>query len=40
MNETEHKYYVYQQNGLLINRVDFSDLVEQYGAPTSVSSNG
>ena len=40
MNETESKYYVYTQNGLLINRIDFSDLVENYGNPISTSSNG
>jgi len=40
MNETEHKYYVYTQNGLLINRVDFKDLVNKYGEPVATSSNG
>lgn len=40
MNETEHKYYVYTQNGLLLNRVNFSDVVSKYGEPVSTSSNG
>ena len=40
MNETEHKYYVYTQNGLLINRVNFADVVKKYGEPVSTSSNG
>lgn len=40
INETEHKFYVYQQNGLLINRVDFSEQVQKYGSPLAVSSNG
>lgn len=40
MNETEKKYYVYTQNGLMINRVDFSELTEKYGNPVSTSSNG
>ena len=40
MNETEHKYYVYTQNGLLINRVNFRELVNQYGEPVAASSNG
>lgn len=40
MNETESKYYAYQQNGLLVSRVDFKAQVEQYGQPIAVSSNG
>jgi hypothetical protein len=40
MNETEHKYYVYTQNGLLVNRVNFTDLVNKYGEPVATSSNG
>lgn len=40
MNETENKYYVYQQNGILINRVDFNEQVNKYGSPQAVSSNG
>jgi hypothetical protein len=30
---TEFKYYVYSQNGVLINRIDFSNLVDAYGHP-------
>ena len=40
MNETEYKYYVYTQDGLLINRVNFQDKVEKYGPPFCTSGNG
>ena len=40
MNQTEYKYYVFSQNGVLFNRVNFSDVVEQYGVPVAVSNNG
>ena len=40
MNTTEHKYYVYTQNGMLMNRVDYSDKIEKHGYPISTSSNG
>ena len=40
MNETEHKYYVYSQNGLLINRVNFSNYIKKYGNPVATSPNG
>jgi hypothetical protein len=36
----QSKYYVYSQNGVLLNRVDFSNLTEAYGMPVSTSSNG
>lgn len=40
MKITESKYYVYSQNGVLINRVDFGNLVDAYGEPVQTSSNG
>ena len=40
MNETEFKYYVYTQDGLLINRVNFKKYVDKFGPPISTSSNG
>jgi hypothetical protein len=40
MNQTEYKYYVYTLNGLLQNRVDFSEEIEYYGHPIAVSDNG
>ena len=40
MNITEHKYYVYTQNGMLMNRVDYKDKIDQYGYPVATSSNG
>lgn len=40
MNTTEHKYYVYSQSGMLINRIDFKDKIENHGYPISTSSNG
>ena len=40
MKTNEFKYYVYAQNGILLNRVDFSNLVDAYGHPAQTSSNG
>lgn len=40
MNETESKYYVYTQDGLMINRVNFKNLVDKYGDPLATSGNG
>lgn len=40
MNQSEYKYYVYTLNGLLQNRVDFSEEVYFYGQPIAVSDNG
>jgi len=40
MNLTEHKYYVYLENGILINRIDYSKWVEDYGEPIATSENG
>ena len=40
MNTTEYKYYVYSQNGMVINRVDYSNIVKQHGIPVASSSNG
>jgi hypothetical protein len=40
MNQSEYKYYVYTLNGLLQNRIDFSDEVKYYGIPIAVSDNG
>lgn len=40
MNETESKYYVYTQDGLLINQVNFKNLVDKYGNPRATSGNG
>lgn len=40
MNISEHKYYVYSQGGLLLNRVDYTLKHTQYGTPTAVSNNG
>tara|TARA_B110000285_G_C14752526_1_gene435833 strand:- start:333 stop:662 length:330 start_codon:yes stop_codon:yes gene_type:complete len=38
-NLTEHKFYVYSQNGILLNRVNFSKQVEKYGEPKDVFSS-
>lgn len=40
MNLTDYRYHNYLMNGLLINRVDFSDLVRRRGIPVAVSPNG
>ena len=40
MNITEQKYYIYSQNGLLINRIEFDDYIEKYGDIIVTSPNG
>ena len=40
MNLMEHKYYVYKENGILVNRIDYSDWVEEFGEPVATSENG
>ena len=40
MNLTEHKYYTYKENGVLVNRVDYSSWVEEFGEPIATSENG
>jgi len=40
MNTTEHIYEVYTQNGMMLNRVDFKDKINDYGEPIATSSNG
>ena len=40
MNISEHKFYVYSQGGLLLNRVDYTSQHTKYGTPTAVSNNG
>ena len=39
-NITEHKFYVYSEKGLLLNRIEYSDKIKQYGDEASASSNG
>ena len=40
MNLAEHKFYTYSENGLMINRFDFSDWVRLYGEPIATSTDG
>jgi len=40
MNLTEAKYYIYDTNGILQNRVNYEQISEQFGDPVSTSSNG
>lgn len=40
MNITESKYYIFSERGLMINRVDFSQIMEQYLSIKAVSPNG
>ena len=40
VNQTSQKLYMYNQAGILINRVVFNPLVEAYGEPLQVSNNG
>jgi hypothetical protein len=40
MNLTLSKYYIYTERGILVNRVEFSDLVEKYGRPSLTSTDG
>ena len=40
INLTDSKYYVYDTNGILQNRVNFKDVADKYGKPICTSSNG
>ena len=40
MNITESKFYVYQHNGILISRYDFSNDIKSYGEIKAISPNG
>ena len=40
MNLTQSKYYVYDTNGILQNRINYNDIADKYGQPISTSSNG
>ena len=40
MNLNENKYYVYNTNGILQNRVNYEKISEQFGEPISTSNNG
>ena len=40
INLTESKYYVYQEKGLLINRINFQEMTKKYGEIVSTSANG
>ena len=37
---SENKMYIYTETGILIDRVDYSDLAESYGKPINISENG
>lgn len=40
MNITQSKYYVYDTNGILQNRVNFEEYQKEFGHPIATSSNG
>ena len=40
MNLTLSKYYIYTERGILVNRVEFSQLVEKYGNASLTSTDG
>ena len=40
MNLDENKFYVYSQNGLLLNRVNYSETIKKYGKVVVFSNNG
>lgn len=40
MNLVEHKFYTYSENGLLVNRFEYSNWVIKYGEPIAASTNG
>jgi hypothetical protein len=40
MNLSEAKYYIYDTNGILRNRVNYAKIVEQFGDPICSSNNG
>ena len=40
INVSENKFYVYSENGLLLNRVNFSETIVKYGHIVAISNNG
>lgn len=40
MDVTANKYFVYSEGGILIDRVDFSEIQKHYGNLIQVSNNG
>ena len=36
----EHKMYIYSEMGILIDRIDYSEIAAQYGKPIVISENG
>ena len=40
VNLSEYKYYIFSERGLMMNRIDFTEKVKQYGVPVAVSQNG
>lgn len=40
VKSSEFKYYVYAQNGIMLNRVKWKNLADAYGHPVQTSSNG
>ena len=40
LNLTEYKFYTYSENGLMINRFAFKDMVMKYGDPIATSPDG
>ena len=40
MDITRYIYQVYSQNSILMNQVDFTNMVETYGQPIVTSNNG
>ena len=37
---TESKYYVYNEKGILLKRIDYSDYTKKYGEVVSISDDG
>ena len=40
MNQTLYKYYIYDCRGILLNRISYAHLEENYGSPICCSSDG
>lgn len=40
INLNEYKFYTYSENGLMINRFEFKDMVMKYGEPIATSPDG
>lgn len=39
-NLNQHQCFIFCQRGLVVNRIDYADLIDEYGLPVACSPNG